>query len=286
LTFALPDPTSSSLLISETIFDNNRNIGRFIREAGDGDYVTSTEKCPEAKYEDFFSRYDNCMNAAQAIIDEVLQDDFADIENAMCRSTDAEVKCMDTLLPECFDSEKYNNIRRNYITKKLQAAYNITFLGQTYIDSCPILSREEPKIVREITGSNKCDFTTFESNWRSYKSCESAADKKIKSMIALIDAKVFPDPVAAYTKAQCDFADSLYNTCEEDTIFQCYSDNKINEINENDVTSMARRQELIRRGLEDFSYETCPWYKNSGGNSNSGGEIDRSLIQWVKNLGN
>ena len=49
---------------------------------------------------------------------------------------------------------------------------------------------------------------------------------------------------------------------------------------------MARRQELIRRGLEDFSYETCPWYKNSGGNSNSGGEIDRSLIQWVKNLGN
>ena len=74
-TFALPDPTSSSLLISESIFDSSRRDGgRFIREAGNGDITTSTEKCPEAKYEDFFSRYGNCMNAAEAIVDEVRVD--------------------------------------------------------------------------------------------------------------------------------------------------------------------------------------------------------------------
>ena len=69
------------------------------------------------------------------------------------------------------------------------------------------------------------------------------------------------------------------------------SDNKINEINASDDASMARRQSLIRRGFEDFSYENCPWYKSRGSDSNSGGEfdtefIDRSLIQWFKNLGN
>ena len=75
-TFALPDPTPSSLLreISESIFDSTRDGGRFIRETEDSDYTTSTEKCPEPKFEDFFTRYDNCMNAAQAIIDEVRVD--------------------------------------------------------------------------------------------------------------------------------------------------------------------------------------------------------------------
>ena len=66
---------------------------------------------------------------------------------------------------------------------------------QTYINSCPILAREEPKIMRELTGSNKCDFTTFEFNWRSSKSCMSEAEKKIQTMIALIEARVFPDAV-------------------------------------------------------------------------------------------
>ena len=73
-TFALPDPTPSSLLISESIFGSTRDGGRFIRETEDSDYTTSTEKCPEPKFEDFFTRYDNCMNAAQAIIDEVRVD--------------------------------------------------------------------------------------------------------------------------------------------------------------------------------------------------------------------
>ena len=64
---------------------------------------------------------------------------------------------------------------------------------QSYIDSCPILSREEPKIVRKITGSNRCDFTTFEDNWRAYKSCDADAERKIGTMMALINADVFPD---------------------------------------------------------------------------------------------
>ena len=66
-------------------------------------------------------------------------------------------------------------------------------LFQTYIDSCPILSREEPNIVRKITGANKCDFTTFEKSWRAYKSCDDDAQKKIGTMMALINADVFPD---------------------------------------------------------------------------------------------
>ena len=73
-TFALPNPTPSSLLISESIFDTTHNGGRFIREAGKGDNTTSTEKCSELKLEDLYSRYENCMNAAQAIIDEVRVD--------------------------------------------------------------------------------------------------------------------------------------------------------------------------------------------------------------------
>lgn len=272
--FALPNPASHSRITAESIFDLSHDSSRFIREAGDkNEPTTSTDQCPETKYEAFFDRYDNCMNAAQSIIDEALQDDFADIENAMCRSTEGQVNCMDTIIPECFNKEKYTNIRTNYITKKLESAYNITFLGQSYIDSCPILSREEPKIVRKFTGSNKCDFTTFEDNWRAYKSCDADAERKIGTMMALINADVFPDVAAAYIKAQCDYANSLYFTCEKDTIFKCYSDDKISEVNTNDVASMAQREALLRTQLEDFSYDICPWYKSN--NSNGGfGDVE------------
>ena len=55
-----------------SIFELGHDSGRLIREAGDGvEPDTSTEQCPEAKYEDFFERYDDCMNAAQSVIDEV-----------------------------------------------------------------------------------------------------------------------------------------------------------------------------------------------------------------------
>ena len=47
--------------------------------------------------------------------------------------------------------------------------------------------------MRKITGSNKCDFTTFEGNWRAYKSCDDDAERKIGTMMALINADVFPD---------------------------------------------------------------------------------------------
>ena len=70
LALALPNPASHISLRS--IFELGHDGGRFIREAGDGDEPdTSTEQCPEAKYEAFFERYDDCMNAAQSIIDEV-----------------------------------------------------------------------------------------------------------------------------------------------------------------------------------------------------------------------
>ena len=68
--FALPNPASH--ISAESLFDLNHDSGRFIREAGDGDEPdSSTELCSEAKYEAFFDRYDNCMNAAQSVIDEV-----------------------------------------------------------------------------------------------------------------------------------------------------------------------------------------------------------------------
>ena len=68
--FALPNPASHFNIGS--IFDLSHDSGRFIREAGDDNgYTTSTDQCPEAKYEAFFDRYDNCMNAAQSVIDEV-----------------------------------------------------------------------------------------------------------------------------------------------------------------------------------------------------------------------
>lgn len=78
---------------------------------------------------------------------------------------------------------------------------------------------------------------------------------------------------AAYIKAQCDYANSLYFTCEKDTIFKCYSDDKISEVDTNDVASMAQREALLRTQLEDFSYDICPWYKSN--NSNGGfGDVE------------
>ena len=72
MAFALPNPASHSRITAENIFDLSHDSSRFIREAGDdNEPTTSTDQCPEAKYEAFFDRYDNCMNAAQSIIDEV-----------------------------------------------------------------------------------------------------------------------------------------------------------------------------------------------------------------------
>ena len=83
---------------------------------------------------------------------------------------------------------------------------------------------------------------------------------------------------AAYTKAQCDYANSIYNTCETDTVFKCYGDDKIAEIDTKDVASLARREALLRTQLEDFSFEVCPWYKSSNSNGDFGDVefVDRS----------
>ena len=72
LPLALALPNAASHISVGSIFELSHDSGRFIREAGDGDEPdTSTEQCPEAKYEAFFERYDDCMNAAQSLIDEV-----------------------------------------------------------------------------------------------------------------------------------------------------------------------------------------------------------------------
>ena len=83
---------------------------------------------------------------------------------------------------------------------------------------------------------------------------------------------------AAYIKAQCDYANSIYFTCERDTVFQCYGEDKIAEIDTSDAAAMAQREALLRTQLQDFSFETCPWYKgrNSDGGFGDVEFVDRS----------
>ena len=83
---------------------------------------------------------------------------------------------------------------------------------------------------------------------------------------------------AAYIKAQCDYANSIYFTCERDTIFKCYSDDKIAEIDASDVAAMAQREALLGTQLQEFSFEVCPWYKsnNSDGGFGDVEFVDRS----------
>ena len=73
-------------------------------------------------------------------------------------------------------------------------AYNATFLGQRFMDSCPALSREEANLVRSQTGSNKCTYSEAELQWREFAACKGAALSTFESVMLLIQLKVFPDP--------------------------------------------------------------------------------------------
>ena len=45
-------------------------------------------------------------------------------------------------------------------------AYNVSVLGKDFIDGCPVLSREEPGLVKFHSDSDKCDYMTFETRDR------------------------------------------------------------------------------------------------------------------------
>ena len=134
-----------------------------------------------------------------------------------------------------------------FLEGKFQMAYNVSVLGKDFIDGCPVLSREESGLVKFYADSDQCDYAVFEGRWRAFRSCVEDADVMMDAVLQLIESDAFADArlciliqdqklshlvniySAAYKKAQCDYAESLFFTCRKDTVDRCYSDAKIDE---------------------------------------------------------
>ena len=88
---------------------------------------------------------------------------------------------------------------------------------------------------------------------------------------------------AAYRKAQCDYAESLFFTCRKNTVDRCYSDAKIGEtaaktkgalqercvaaqvidlLQEFSTSALLFRESLLREQLPDFSYDLCDFARS------------------------
>jgi hypothetical protein len=86
------------------------------------------------------------------------------------------VKCYDQNTPICFESELVKNIRNNFLSVQMEKAFNNSdFMGQDFIDDCPVLSDNQDEVMVFNTGSSKCSFSKFQQSWLDYSNCTATA---------------------------------------------------------------------------------------------------------------
>ncbi len=79
------------------------------------------------------------------------------------------------------------------VLEEMQKAYNVSFLGQDFIDGCSAMKNVEGEALDFVDGSKDCTFSQFEKSHREYKECQNkAVDLKDRGM-ALINVGLFSD---------------------------------------------------------------------------------------------
>ncbi len=56
----------------------------------------------------------------------------------------------------------------------MEKAYNSSLLGQEFIDGCTVLSANQPIVIKEYTGSDRCNYNAFQTAYLQFQACESA----------------------------------------------------------------------------------------------------------------
>lgn len=161
---------------------------------GGDDKLKSTDLCNPGRLENFFEDFDVCEKEADAILDEAfargtnVPTAFCNVISAKVQSLQSnlgltmtsfppsfQVACQDNIGPRCFNEERLDIVKTNYLYKQLQKAHNVTSLGQDFINACGVLSRSENYIVKTLTGSNNCKFVQFEQVFKTWDECTDGA---------------------------------------------------------------------------------------------------------------
>lgn len=220
--------------------------------------MTSTDLCLEGPFEQFSQRMGDCRTKASSILDEALSN-FDEFENLLCKSIEEEVRCFDTIGPDCLDQRLLNINKYNYLSDMYENIYNLTFLGEDYIKSCPTTSRLEDFVVSTLTdGSAKCTYFEVEALGREYGECLDNANSRVSTALLLANSGLIQNPRAFYVQAQCQFKQTALEVCVEDYLLPCHEEPGRIIFRDQVNGFLEKREASLDEALNGFSFSQCP----------------------------
>jgi len=124
----------------------------------------------------------------------------------------------------CFDQERIKRVRTKFLLDEFRKAFNVTDqLGMEVINECAFFRANEAGMVELLTGTDVCDFVTYERNYRAWDQCTDEAVAQRQFRLALLG--LAPNKRDYFVNVQCAFRNSFRKDCFQQ-LAPCFSEEK------------------------------------------------------------